>query len=496
MPPVIHVSDAKLEALRYLLGTFDGQIDNLEKEFLLMAGASGQSCNALWYDYVGRVAPSFVAKTHINDMYYKWLGNLGFTGSLDDRWEAYWNAGVVYPTEFFDFTGGSIGGFTCTRASIATTINSSAVLSQVSNNIPHFYLASGVLNESDRINTAIYSEDFSNAAWTKTGSTIAVNAVNAPTGTLVADKLVESLGGTQHSVEDAFPTVNGWRSFSVFARAGERTGMRLTLGDKTADFNLTTGAITAQSVAGSARVVAYGGAWNRYSISINTPVNTDSRISILDGTGAASYSGDGSSGIYVWGAQQEIGSFPSSYIPATAGSSVTRAIEYLARSTASFSGFTGDNFTFRVTLRVNRDYNKPVDDTGTSPRILSLYTSAGVRIEIIMTQTDDSIYVQRNSAAGSDLAIIPAGNLLYGAGDLLDIRVSQSTSDGLKIRVNNFVSSKNSAAARSAFTGGTLPTSLNLGNRASGGVVPADAVIETFSWWSQVMPFYSGGINV
>ena len=104
--------------------------------------------------------------------------------------------------------------------------------------------------------------------------------------------------------------------------------------------------------------------------------------------------------------------------------------------------------------------------------------------------------MQRNSAAGSDLAIIPAGNLLYGAGDLLDIRVSQSTSDGLKIRVNNFVSSKNSAAARSAFTGGTLPTSLNLGNRASGGVVPADVVIETFSWWSQVMPFYSGGINV
>ncbi|WP_156920677.1 phage head spike fiber domain-containing protein [Fundidesulfovibrio putealis] len=84
-----------------------------------------------------------------------------------------------------------------TRASSATVTDSTGKLRIVGNNKPRYDhdpltgICKGLLIEEQRTNLLYPSEDFSNAAWTKTRATITANAAVAPDGTMTADKLVE-----------------------------------------------------------------------------------------------------------------------------------------------------------------------------------------------------------------------------------------------------------------------------------------------------------------
>ena len=233
-------------------------------------------------------------------------------------------------------------GWTFTRASTGYYTTTGGVL------VP---FASGSLRTGDRgaliegagTNLCLQSQTFDNASWTKTRSSISADAVAAPDGTTTADKLVEdSTAANNHRLSQAFVGVdNTTYTFSIYVKAAERTWAVVALTAQSGGFrgvaiNLSTGALGTTSAATTAKVTSLASGWYRVSVSADIgPAGAGETLQVYpatgdwDGTTAPSYNGDGASGIYLWGAQLEAASFPSSYIPTTTASA-TRAPDVLS----------------------------------------------------------------------------------------------------------------------------------------------------------------------
>jgi hypothetical protein len=206
----------------------------------------------------------------------------------------------------------------------------------------------GFLIEEQRTNLLTYSEDFSNAAWTKTRSSITANTVVAPDGTLTGDKLIENTeSSSSHYVSEDVTSTDVVHTFSFYAKAAERNIINATLIGSTnysIGFNLSTGTVSANLIGGtttatSASITPAGNGWFRCSVSHNASAGTATSVRIwLTNGNTAIYTGDGYSGIYIWGAQVEAGSFPTSYIP-TAGSQVTRSPDAASMTGTNFSSW-------------------------------------------------------------------------------------------------------------------------------------------------------------
>ena len=244
----------------------------------------------------------------------------------------------------------------------------------------------GILIEREATNLALYSSDRTNAAWYKLETAVTADAASAPDGTMTADKVVETSTTSVHALLQigACQAATAY-VYSEFVKAAGREKVRLVENNGTsayAIFDLATGEV----LEGPGTIEAYANGWFRCSLRFKPGAGQSTfncQIRLLDSAGNQSYTGDGTSGLFAWGAQIERGNRASSPI-ATTGTAVTRPTDvahYSAPSDDSAAilveAVPGEAMPFETVLADWSAQNDRLVLTINSDRRLFAYISSG-----------------------------------------------------------------------------------------------------------------------
>ena len=227
------------------------------------------------------------------------------------------------------------GDFAVTRvttptANRSTRINADGFIELVNDNVPRLdYPLGGAVNgcaallvEPSAVNLALQSENFAPAAWGLvnmvaygSGSVLDSTATRDPYGTNVADFIVPNTTLGQHRADQTTVSAAGSYTFSVFLKSGGYDFARLRIGLAGANFNLANGTITATDTGIVSAIQSYGNGWYRCIISkAVSAANEIIRVNVADSASAPDFQGNGTSGLYFFGAQYETGTVATSYI--------------------------------------------------------------------------------------------------------------------------------------------------------------------------------------
>ena len=204
----------------------------------------------------------------------------------------------------------------------------------------------GLLVEASGQNLALQSAGFQvSGTWSPTDISVttgSTSAFTAPDGTTNAD-LFTSTASAVSFLAQTITIASGAATFSVFAKAGNHGIFRIgnvSSATRAAWFDLNAGAVIGTVNGGTASIQNYGSGWYRCIFTASSVVSGGSTfiIAISDAAnGTASVSG---ATMYAWGAQLEVGSIATTYIPTTTGTG-SRAADVISASGALVSGLIG-----------------------------------------------------------------------------------------------------------------------------------------------------------
>ena len=378
---------------------------------------------------------------------------------------------------------------TFTRASTATRVRQDGLIEVVASGSPRInfdpvtQVCKGLLIEEQRTNLLTYSENFDNAAWLKINSTITANAITAPDGTVTADKLVENTSNAAHYIYEVFNPSSGIDyTYSFYAKSGEKTSVfaQVIFGGVNSLFtvNLSDGtkSIITTNTGTLFDAVSVGNGWYRCSIKVTTTSTSIGNVVIATANGTVvTYTGDGTSGLYIWGAQLEVGSFATSYIP----SSDTFT------SRASTATYVGSNGLIQSALTNVARYNYNPVNLALAPKLL--LESASTNLLTYSEQFDNAVWTKDNVTVTAEFITAPDGTM---TAEKIQTSLAATGNTGhvgqlLSITANNVVNTLSMYVKK-----GNIPTvSLNLYN-----TTPFNQALITYNFDTELFTNTAGAL--
>lgn len=283
---------------------------------------------------------------------------------------------------------------------------------------------SGFLVEPAATNVLLRSQEF-NTGWTAVSAGVTTNAVTAPDGTLTADAIFENTDvGQPHGYVQSYTSTSGaTQAISCFVKADTRSWVVLQMTDGggtngcRAWVNLATGALGASAVFGTGTYTAHyatfvgDGWWRCVLVGRAATATTVTVAGVYASTGDTvyTYTGDGASRLFAWGAQAENGaSWATSYIPTTT-TSVTRNADAWSRAVAGTPAVTPGP----VTLYARHILTAPLAVLGSGVYDLRVYD--GARLLVGKYSATEWGFVQNTASAQRMLRAVgsvPVGTVL------------------------------------------------------------------------------------
>jgi hypothetical protein len=303
-----------------------------------------------------------------------WEGNTGpivsvfYTGTQwkltetysDDTYEYFAAAGNEWRPDQANWSG---SGTTVTTSSTFGIIRSAINEPRFDHN-PTTLASLGLLIEESRTNLTKRSDnDFSNAYWNSTANNVtAVDSVTtSPTGVASTASSITEIAGVSvtrhiHQTTGEFtPAASSAYTMSAWVKQPPTNPVRyVQLAFWVAGFGSTaymnydiqTGAVgTGGAGITASSIVAYPDGWYRISAtatSLASPGSSGFQLGFSTTSGAVRTEAytvvSPLKSIYLWGAQVELGAFPTSYIPTTTAS-VVRSVDVCSITGAAFTGF-------------------------------------------------------------------------------------------------------------------------------------------------------------